>query len=111
MYGGPQQSAFIKTIVKLTGIDHGEYLNGGAPNCVSITPLVCLSATTGMWYSHKQQSISWHDSDHRSSSATAYLSPVETTRTNWLTLTQHMVHRIFKGRPFMPADPLEGHQN
>lgn len=78
MYGGPQQQAFIDTIVKLTGINRYKDLNGGTPNCVSITPL----------------SINWHDSDHRSSSATAYLSPVETKRTNWLTLTKHMVTKI-----------------
>jgi hypothetical protein len=111
MYGGPQQPAFVDTMVKLTGINHYKDLNGGTPNCVSITPLVCFFATAGMWYSYKRQSINWHDSDHRSSSATAYLSPVETKRTNWLTLTQHMVHRIFKRRPFMPADPFQGHQN
>jgi len=37
------------------------------------------------------QTINWHDSDHRSSSAMAYLTPVESQRTNWLTLTKHMV--------------------
>ncbi|KAF9473528.1 alcohol oxidase [Pholiota conissans] len=78
MYGGPQQTAFVNTIVGLTGINHFKDLNGGTPNCVSITPL----------------SINWHDSDHRSSAATAYLSPVESQRTNWLTLTQHMVTKI-----------------
>jgi hypothetical protein len=40
MYGGPQQPAFINTIVGLTGIKHYKDLNGGTPNCVSITPLV-----------------------------------------------------------------------
>jgi hypothetical protein len=40
MYGGPQQSAFVNTIVGLTGINHYKDLNGGTPNCVSITPLV-----------------------------------------------------------------------
>lgn len=42
MYGGPQQPAFIDTIVKLTGINRYKDLNGGTPNCVSITPLVCF---------------------------------------------------------------------
>ena len=41
MYGGPQQPAFVDTIVNLTGIKHYKDLNGGTPNCVSITPLVC----------------------------------------------------------------------
>lgn len=40
---------------------------------------------------NRRQTINWHDSDHRSSSAMAYLTPVESQRTNWLTLTQHMV--------------------
>ena len=45
MYGGPQQPAFVDTMVKLTGIKQNKDLNGGTPNCVSITPLVCFSAT------------------------------------------------------------------
>jgi choline dehydrogenase len=40
MYGGAQQPAFIDTMVKLTGIKHYKDLNGGTPNCVSMTPLV-----------------------------------------------------------------------
>lgn len=40
MYGGPQQGAFVNTTVGLTGINHCKDLNGGTPNCVSITPLV-----------------------------------------------------------------------
>ncbi|KAJ6559281.1 hypothetical protein B0H10DRAFT_2240528 [Mycena sp. CBHHK59/15] len=36
MYGGPQQPAFVNTIVNLTGINHFKDLNGGTPNCVSI---------------------------------------------------------------------------
>ncbi|KAJ3510668.1 hypothetical protein NLJ89_g4541 [Agrocybe chaxingu] len=78
MYGGPQQTAFVNTIVGLTGINHYKDLNGGTPNCVSITPLM----------------INWHEGDHRSSSATAYLSPVESQRTNWLTLVTHQVTKI-----------------
>jgi len=75
MYGGPQQPAFVNTIVGLTGIKHYKDLNGGTPNCVSITP----------------NTLNWHDNDHRSSSAAAYLTPVESQRTNWLTLTQNTV--------------------
>lgn len=41
MYGGPQMPDFVQTIVNLTGIAHYKDLNGGTPNCVSITPLVC----------------------------------------------------------------------
>ncbi|KAJ7763137.1 hypothetical protein DFH07DRAFT_939310 [Mycena maculata] len=75
MYGGPQQPAFIDTIVNLTGISHFKDLNGGTPNCVSITPL----------------SMDWHRSDYRSSSVEAYLTPVESERTNWVTLARHIV--------------------
>ncbi|KAJ2933649.1 hypothetical protein H1R20_g3458, partial [Candolleomyces eurysporus] len=78
MYGGPQQGAFINTMVNLTGINHYKDLNGGTPNCVSITPLT----------------INWRDSDHRSSSVMAYLTPSESQRTNWITLTRHLVTKI-----------------
>ncbi|PPR03689.1 hypothetical protein CVT24_007410 [Panaeolus cyanescens] len=78
MFGGPQQTAFVDTLINLTNINHSKDLNGGHPNCVSLTPLT----------------INPHDDDHRSSSAMAYLTPVETVRTNWLTLTNHMVTKI-----------------
>ncbi|KAF7303603.1 Glucose oxidase [Mycena indigotica] len=78
MYGGPQQSAFINTIGSLTGLPLSKDLNGGAPNCVSITPL----------------SIDWHRDDHRSSSVEAYLTPVQSQRTNWVTLGKHIVTKI-----------------
>lgn len=75
MYGGPQQGAFIDTIFSLIGINRSKDLNGGQPNCVSITPL----------------SMNWHDGDHRSSSVQAYLTPVESVRTGWTTLISHTV--------------------
>jgi choline dehydrogenase-like flavoprotein len=78
MYGGPQQPDFVNTIVSLTGIKHYKDLNGGTPNCVSITPFM----------------MNWHDSDHRSSSVQAYLTPVESRRTKWTTLTNHIVTKI-----------------
>ncbi|OBZ79543.1 Glucose oxidase [Grifola frondosa] len=77
MFGGPQQMDFLDTIVNLTGIRHSRDVNGGNPNCVSYTPL----------------SIN-PDNNHRSSSAQAYLTPVENTRTNWLTLVNHTVTRV-----------------
>jgi choline dehydrogenase-like flavoprotein len=40
------------------------------------------------------QTINWHDDDHRSSSASAYLTPVESTRTNWITLVNHHVSTL-----------------
>ncbi|KAL0579083.1 hypothetical protein V5O48_002925 [Marasmius crinis-equi] len=81
MYGGPQQKNFISTISSLTGIEHSADLNGGGTNCVSMTPVT----------------LNWHDGDHRSSSVEAYLTPVESDRSNWLTLTRHMVTKITWG--------------
>ncbi|KAJ6628061.1 hypothetical protein B0H10DRAFT_2209738 [Mycena sp. CBHHK59/15] len=83
MYGGPQQPAFVNTIKNLTGISHFQDLNGGTPNCVSITPF----------------SIDWHRSDYRSSSVEAYLTPVESQRTNWVTLARHIVTKIQWSNP------------
>lgn len=40
MYGGPEQPSFVNASVSLMGIAHYKDLNGGTPNCVSITPLV-----------------------------------------------------------------------
>ncbi|KAI3599065.1 glucose oxidase [Moniliophthora roreri] len=83
MYGGPQQQAFIDTITSLTGITRCPDLNGGSPNCVSMTPF----------------SMNWHAEDHRSSSCEAYLSPVEDIRTTWITLTEHQVTQITWSNP------------
>ncbi|KAF9508779.1 GMC oxidoreductase [Hydnum rufescens UP504] len=77
MYGGPQQSYFASVMVKF-GLAKNPDLNGGTPNCVSFPPL----------------SLNKNDGDHRSSSATAYLSPVESTRTNWMTLVGQQVTKI-----------------
>ncbi|KAH9851989.1 alcohol oxidase [Lenzites betulinus] len=83
MYGGPQQKAFVDTVANLTGMPHCEDVNGGNPNCVSITPL----------------SINWHDDDHRSSSIEAYYTPVENRRNGWTLLIQHMATKmIFHGK-------------
>ncbi|KAI0032449.1 hypothetical protein K488DRAFT_70648 [Vararia minispora EC-137] len=84
MYGGPQQPDFATAIRNLTGIAQCTDLNGGNPNCVAYIP----------------NSINWHDNDHRSSSAAAYLTPVESQRTNWLTLVNNQVTKIiFSGGP------------
>ncbi|THU77696.1 alcohol oxidase [Dendrothele bispora CBS 962.96] len=83
MYGGPQQIAFVDTITNLTGIIHAADINGGDGNAISITPFT----------------INWHAGDHRSSSEEAYLTPVENDRTNWLTLTEHMVTKITWANP------------
>lgn len=37
------------------------------------------------------QSLNRHNNDYRSSSAMSYLTPVESTRSNWLTLVGHQV--------------------
>jgi choline dehydrogenase len=78
MFAGPQQPAFIQALQNATGIRHSKDLNGGSPNSVSITP---LTSNPG-------------DSGHRSSSAQAYLTPVEGSRQNWLTVISHMVTKI-----------------
>ncbi|KAL5534916.1 hypothetical protein ACEPAF_3006 [Sanghuangporus sanghuang] len=75
MYGGPQQPAFANAVQNVTGIALCQDLNGGDANCVSFTP----------------HTINPSDNDTRSSSATAYLSPVEDERTNWITLVNHQV--------------------
>ncbi|KIM23455.1 GMC oxidoreductase [Serendipita vermifera MAFF 305830] len=75
MFGGPQQGYFAQSMQTLTGIAKSRDLNGGKPNCVAFTP----------------QMMNWHDQDHRSSSPAAYLTPVESDRTNWLTLVNHQV--------------------
>ncbi|KZT24337.1 GMC oxidoreductase [Neolentinus lepideus HHB14362 ss-1] len=78
MYGGPQQPDFISAIGNVSGLTHCPDINGGNPNCVSITPLT----------------LNWKNRDRRSSSAEAYLTPVENVRTNWLTLVSHQVTKI-----------------
>ncbi|KAG8721074.1 hypothetical protein FRC09_008530 [Ceratobasidium sp. 395] len=78
MYGGPQQSSFVKTIKATHNVDLCADLNGGSPNCVSYTPLT----------------IDWHRNDYRSSSAEAYLTPVQTARKNWTVLVQQQATKI-----------------
>ncbi|KAI0353229.1 alcohol oxidase [Trametes cingulata] len=78
MYGGPQLQAFVAAAVNATGMPHFRDLNGGTPNCVSITPL----------------SLNWHADDHRSSSIEAYYTPVETSRKGWTLLVEHLATRV-----------------
>ena len=78
MYGGPQQPAFVNAVQNVSGIAHCQDLNGGDANCVSFTPHTIIPSAN----------------DTRSSSATAYLSPVESKRTNWMTLVNHQVTRV-----------------
>ncbi|KZT24338.1 GMC oxidoreductase [Neolentinus lepideus HHB14362 ss-1] len=78
MYRGPQQPGFITAIGNISGLTHCPDINGGNSNCVSMTPLT----------------LNWNNGDRRSSSAEAYLTPVEKNRTNWLTLVSHQVTKI-----------------
>ena len=78
MYGGPQQPAFANAVQNVTGIALCQDPNGGDANCVSFTP----------------NTINPNDNDTRSSSATAYLSPVENKRSNWVTLVNHQVTKV-----------------
>lgn len=97
MFGGPQQGDFLRSVQNVTGIAKCQDVNGGKPNCVSFTPSVgCFIM---IYYlqgtdSRITQSIDWHNHDHRSSSAAAYLTPVESARTNWLTLVNHQVLQL-----------------
>lgn len=114
MYGGPQQLAFASAMVNL-GLVKYKDLNGGTPNCVSFTPNVCddflllgrprlilrplnqilLHLTnSNSTLTENEQTLNWHDSDHRSSSAAAYLSPVESQRPNWTTLVGQQVTKV-----------------
>ncbi|EJD07152.1 glucose oxidase [Fomitiporia mediterranea MF3/22] len=78
MYGGPAQPAFIDAVRNITGIARCRDGLGGNDNCVSYVP----------------ESINPKDHDHRSSSAQAYLTPVENERTNWLTLINNRVTKV-----------------
>ncbi|TRM58470.1 hypothetical protein BD626DRAFT_410370 [Schizophyllum amplum] len=87
MYGGPQQGAFIDTITNVTGMQHISDIGGGNANGVAITA----------------QMMNWQDNDYRSSAPQAYLTPVESARTNWLTVTEHMVTKITWANGSVPA--------
>ncbi|KAI0640681.1 hypothetical protein C8Q79DRAFT_434415 [Trametes meyenii] len=78
MYGGPQLKAFAETMVNVTGLPLFKDPNGGAPNCVSLTPF----------------SMNWHENDRRSSSIEAYYTPVKDRRKGWTLLIEHQVTRI-----------------
>ncbi|KLO16271.1 glucose oxidase [Schizopora paradoxa] len=78
MYGGPQQPAFVSSVQALTNIPLSPDLNGGNPTCVSYVP----------------NTINWHEADNRSSSASAYLTPVENNRHGWLTLVSYRATKI-----------------
>ena len=78
MYGGPQQSAFVDATRNVTGIKLCSDLAGGDANCIAYATFT----------------INPRENDTRSSSAEAYLTPVEHVRTNWLILVNHTVTRV-----------------
>ncbi|EJC99457.1 glucose oxidase [Fomitiporia mediterranea MF3/22] len=78
MYSGPAQPAFDEAIRNLSGIARCQDGLGGNDNCVS----------------HVANSINPKDNGRRSSSAQAYLTPVENERTNWLTLINNRVTKV-----------------
>ncbi|KAA1475429.1 alcohol oxidase [Dentipellis sp. KUC8613] len=78
MFAGPQEPYFAQTAANVTGLEILPDLNGGDPHCVSFVP----------------NSLDPQKNDSRSSAATAYLSPAEHKRTNWLTLINHQVTKI-----------------
>ncbi|EKM60177.1 uncharacterized protein PHACADRAFT_179599 [Phanerochaete carnosa HHB-10118-sp] len=77
---GIKQSAFIATCKSAVGFElaQGADVNDGRPTGVFVTPL----------------SIDPARDDHRSSSAEAYLTPVENSRNNWVVLVGHTATRI-----------------
>ncbi|KAJ6453721.1 alcohol oxidase [Mycena sanguinolenta] len=86
MYGGPQQPAFINSSTTACGVVHCPDLSAGHPNCVTMNP----------------DSINYDANDLRSSSAQSYLTPVEKTRKNWVTLVQHLVTKIVWAETTIP---------
>lgn len=118
MYGGPQQPSFINTIQALTGINWNKDLNGGMPNCVSVTPIVSISLCLVYSLSTVSQlcslfkTINWHDQGRRASAPEAYYTPVENARPNWVILTKHQVRLVLSSVSLSSvANQLIGHQN
>ncbi|KZV88469.1 hypothetical protein EXIGLDRAFT_772665 [Exidia glandulosa HHB12029] len=87
MYGGNHQKFFQQTVTNITGLPLSADLNGGEPNCVSFVP----------------NNLNREDSYHRSSSAAAYLTPVELHRANWTTLTTYQVTKLLFSSTHKPV--------
>lgn len=104
MNNGPQQPAFQATIKNLTGIVHSDDVNGGSPNAVSFTPMVSFSLASTSPSDTMAQSVHGTSPSlfNRSSSAESYLSPVESTRKNWVTLVNHMASKILLSGTHVP---------
>ena len=49
MYGGPENPAFIQSVMNLTGMEYCEDLNGGMPNCATLVPHVRFTIRLSLW--------------------------------------------------------------
>ncbi|KZV75304.1 GMC oxidoreductase [Peniophora sp. CONT] len=78
IFTGPANPFFVDTIRDVTGIELIRDASSGDANSVVYVPI----------------SLNKFDNDSRSSSAASYLTPVEHTRQNWLTLVEHTVTKI-----------------
>ena len=77
MYGGPQQPAFVNAVRNLSGIALSPDINGGDPNGVSYTPLVCFSIASFI----------------PKADVTTYRPSIGETKDTGLHLQQHTLHR------------------
>ncbi|EJC99458.1 uncharacterized protein FOMMEDRAFT_160512 [Fomitiporia mediterranea MF3/22] len=82
MFTGPQQPVYIDAVSNLTGMSYCADALGGNSNCVTYLPM----------------SINPEDNYHGSSLAIAYLTPVESNRTDWLILINHQVKKVLLSR-------------
>ncbi|VDC03218.1 unnamed protein product [Peniophora sp. CBMAI 1063] len=85
LFTGPANPFFVDTVRNVTGIPIIPDASAGDPRGVVYVPT----------------SLDKFDNDRRSSSASAYLTPVERARPNWLTLVGHSATRIL----FSPSSP------
>ncbi|ODO09253.1 hypothetical protein I350_02853 [Cryptococcus amylolentus CBS 6273] len=77
IYHGPQQKYFKEVVSTNFSVASSPDADGGSANVVAFHP----------------NTMDWSDNDHRSSSATAYFSPVS-SRSNLAILTAHLATKI-----------------
>ncbi|VDC03220.1 unnamed protein product [Peniophora sp. CBMAI 1063] len=90
IFVGPANPFLVDTVCDLTGVKLIADISGGEANGVVWDPI----------------SLNKFANDSRSSSAAAYLTPVEHARTNWLTLVEHTATKILFSPP-SPGQPLK----
>lgn len=78
MYQGPQQKAVYQVFSQNFSVPASIDADGGDAAVVAFHP----------------NTINWQDSDHRSSSATAYWSPIEDNRANIAVITSQLATKI-----------------